>query len=66
LKIWRIDGVESKSAIIEASGDVKPAINVKFRVKIPFQAHIEKKKTKSVPTSVAKVCGYEVDTASFF
>jgi len=34
------DGVELKSAIIEACGDVKPTIIVKFKVKIPFQAHI--------------------------
>ena len=52
-----------KPAIIEASGDVKPIVNVKLKVKIAFQAHIEEK-PKPVPTSVAKVRGYEVDTAS--
>ena len=34
------DDVEPKPAIIEASGDVKPTVNVKLKVKIPFQAHI--------------------------
>jgi len=43
------DGVESKPANIEASGDVKPTLDVKFKVKIPFQAHIEEK-PKPVPT----------------
>jgi len=59
------DGVEQKSAIIEASGEVKPTVNVKLKVKIPFQAHIEEK-PKLVPTAVAKVRGIEVDTDSFF
>jgi len=63
------DGIESKLAIIETFGeaslDVKPIVNVKFKVKIPFQAHIEEK-PKPVPTGVAKLRGYEVDTASFF
>jgi len=63
------DGVELKSAIIEASdvtsGDVKLTVNVKLKVKIPFQAHIEEK-PKLVPTAVAKVRGIEVDTDSFF
>jgi len=59
------DGVEPKPAIIEASGeasfDVKPTVNVKFKVKIHFQAHIEEK-PKLVPTGIAKLR----DTASFF
>jgi len=38
---------------------------VTLKFKIPFQAHIEEK-PKLVPTSVAKLRGYEVDTASFF
>ena len=59
------DGVESKPVIIEASGNVKPTVNMKLKVKILFQAHIEEK-SKSVPTGVAKLHGYEVDTASFF
>jgi len=63
------DGIESKPAIIEAfgetSGDVKPTVNVKFKVKILFQAHIEEK-PKPVPTSVAKVRSIEVDVGSFF
>jgi hypothetical protein len=63
------DGVEPKLAIIEASDeasvDVKPTVNVKFKVKVPFQTHIEEK-PKLVPTGVAKLCGSEVDTASFF
>jgi len=63
------DGIESKPAIIEAfgetSGDVKPTVNVKLKVKIPFQAHIEEK-PKPVPTSVAKVRSIEVDVGSFF
>jgi len=50
---------------IEVSGDVKTIVNVKLKVKIPFQAHIEEK-PKLVPTSVAKVRDYQVDTASFF
>jgi len=50
------DDVESKPAIIEASGvasnDVKPNVDVKFKVKIPFQAHIghNQGKPKLVPT----------------
>jgi hypothetical protein len=56
------DGVEPKPAIIEASGDVKPTVNVKLKVKIPFQDLIEEK-PKLVPIGVAKICGYEVDTA---
>ncbi|KEH22227.1 hypothetical protein MTR_7g034570 [Medicago truncatula] len=50
------DDVEPKPAIIEASGDVKPTVNVKLKVKIPFQAriaHIEEK-PKPVPTTGAK------------
>jgi hypothetical protein len=39
-----------------ASGDVKPIVDVKFKVKITFQAHIghfeEKFKPKSVPSGV--------------
>ena len=58
-------GVEPKPAIIEASGYVKPTVNVKLKVKILFQAHIEEK-PKPVPTCVAKVRDIEVDTASFF
>jgi hypothetical protein len=58
------DGVEPKLAKIEACGNVKPTINVKFKVKIPFQAHIEEK-PKLVPTSVGNVRGIEVDTGSF-
>jgi len=48
------DRVESKSAIIEASNDVKPTVNVKLKAKISFQAHIEEK-PKLVPTGFAKV-----------
>ena len=59
------DGVEPKPAIIEASGDVKPTVNVNLKVKIPFQAQIEEK-PKPVPIGVAKVRGNEGDTASFF
>ena len=37
------DEVEPKPAKTEAFGDVKPTSNVKpFKVKIPFQAHIDK------------------------
>jgi len=57
------DGVEPKSAIIEASVDVKPTVEVKVNVKIPFQAYIEE---KPKPTDVAKLRDYEVNTASFF
>jgi len=66
------DGVELKSAIIEASdvtsGDVKLTVNVKLKVKIPFQAHIGhiEEKPKPVPTGVGNVRGIEVDTGSFF
>ena len=63
------DCVEPEPAIIEASGeasiDVKPTVNVKFKFKIPLKVHIEEK-PKSVPTGVAKLHGYEVDTTSFF
>jgi len=59
------DGVESKPAITEAFGDVKPTVNMKLKVKILFQAHIEEK-PKSVPTCVAMLHSYEVDNASFF
>jgi len=58
-------GVEPKPSIIEASGAVKPIVIVKLKVKITFQAHIEEK-PKLVPTGFAKLCGYEVDTTSFF
>jgi len=52
------DGVEPKPAIIEASVDVK------VKVKIHFHTHIE---VKPEPTGVvAKLCGYEVNIASFF
>jgi len=51
------DGVEPKPVIIEASGDVKPIVNVKLKVKIPFQVHIEEK-PKSIPIDVVKICGY--------
>jgi hypothetical protein len=37
------DGVKLKSTIIEIFGDVKPSVNVRLKVKIPFQAHIEEK-----------------------
>jgi len=61
------DGVEPKPAIIEASGeasvDIKPTVDVKVKVKIPFQTHIEEK-PKS--TNVVKLRGYEVNNASFF
>jgi len=62
------DGVEPKSAKIEASGDVKPIVTMKLKVKIPFQAHIGHIEEKHivVPTGVGKVCGIEVDTDSFF
>jgi len=59
-------GVESKSAIIEASGeasvDVKPTVDVKVKVKIPFQTHIEEKPKLS---NVATLRSYEVNNASF-
>jgi hypothetical protein len=62
------DGVEPKPAIIEASGKVKPIVNVKLKFKIPFQAHIAhiEGKPKQVPTGVGKVRGIEVDTDLFF
>jgi len=59
------DVVKPKLTIIETSGDVKPTVNVKLKVKILFQAHIEENR-KLVLTRVAKVRGYKVDTASFF
>jgi len=58
------DDVELKPAIIEASGDVKPTVYVKLKVKISFQAQIEEKH-KLVPTDVATVRGIEVDYTSF-
>ena len=45
------DSIEPKPAIIEASGDVKPTVNVKLKVKIPFQSHIEEK-----PKSIISFC----------
>ena len=77
------DGVEPKPAKSKAfgvaSGDVKPTKDVKFKVKIPFLAHIghnqekpisvptgnfeEKPKPKLVPTGVR---GIEVKIESFF
>jgi len=67
------DGVEPKLAKIEAfgvgvgsdvaSGDFKPNLDVKFKVKIPFQAHVEEKpKPKPVPIGVR---GIEVNICSF-
>ena len=56
------DDVEPKPTKIEASGNVKPIVNAKLKVKIHFQAHIEEK-PKSVPTGVR---GIEVDIGSFF
>ena len=55
----------SGDAFGEGSGDVKPTVNVKpFKVKIPFQARIDKiEEPKPVPISV--VCEGH-DTASFF
>jgi len=58
-----------------ASGDVKPTNDVKFKVKIPFQAHIVhnqakpvptgnfEEKPKPVPTGVRVI---QVNTGSFF
>jgi len=48
------DDVEPKSVKIEASGDVKPTVNVKpFKVKILFQANIGKiEEPKPVPIGV--------------
>jgi hypothetical protein len=81
------DGVEPKPAKIEAfgigvgssvaSGDVKPTVNVKLKVKTPFQAHIGhiEEKPKAVPTGHIEekpksvrtgVRGIELDTNSFF
>jgi len=62
------DSVEPIPAIIDAyvvaSVDVKPIVDVKVKVTIPFEAHIEE---KLKPTGVvAKLHGYEVNTASFF
>jgi len=79
------DGVEPKPAKIEAFGvgvgssDVKPTVDVKLKVKIPFHAHIghieekskqvptghieEKPKPKSVLTGVRRI---EVNIGSFF
>jgi len=37
------DGVKPKPTIVEASGNIKPIVDVKFKVKIPFQSHIEEK-----------------------
>jgi len=49
------DGVEPKPAKSKAfgvaSGDVKPTKDVKFKVKIPFQADIVHNQAKPVPTS---------------
>jgi len=33
------DGSRPKSTIIEAFGDVKPTVNVMFKVKVPFEDH---------------------------
>jgi len=61
------DDVEPKPVIIEASDetsvDVKPTVDVKVKVKILFQAHIEE---KPKPTGVAMLRYYEVNTTSFF
>jgi len=43
------DGVEPKPTIIEASDDVKPTVNVKFKFKIPFQAHIDENLNRYLP-----------------
>ena len=66
------DDVEPKPAKIEASGvgvdsgvasgDVKPTLDVKFNVKISFQAHIEEK-PKPVPKpmklcNLNRLCGF--------
>jgi len=59
------DDFDPKPSIIKASDDVKSTVNIKLKVKIPFQAHIEEK-PKPVLTGVAKVHCIEVDTASFF
>ena len=59
------DGVEPKPARIEAFDDDKSIANVKLKVKSPFQTHIEEK-PKLIPTCVAKLHGYKVDTTSCF
>jgi len=62
------DGVELKPAKIEASGeafdvgvdsgvasgDVKPTKDVKFKVKIPFQAYIGHNQRKAKPVTLKK------------
>jgi len=83
------DGVEPKPGKNKASGKasgvgvgsgvasdhVKPTNDVKFKVKIPFQAHIVQNQAKSVPTSNFEekpkpvptgVRVIEVNTRSFF
>jgi len=73
------DGVESKPGKIkassEASSHVKPTNDVKFKVKIPFQAHIVHNQAKPVPTGSFEekpkpvptgVRVIEVNTGSFF
>jgi len=80
------ESVEPKPAKIEASGeafsvslgsgDVKPTVDVKFKVKTLFQAHIDEK-PKPLPTGhieekpkpkpvLTGVRGIEVNTDSFF
>jgi len=59
------DDVEPKSTKNEASGDVKPTVNVKpFKVQIPFQARIGKIEEPK-PVHIGVVCE-SCDTASFF
>jgi len=59
------DDVEPKLAKIEASGDVKPTVNVKpFNVKIPFH-NIGKIEEKPKPVLIGVVCRVH-DTTSFF
>lgn len=41
------NGVEPKPAIIKASDDVKPIVNVKFKVKILFQASKYEEETEA-------------------
>jgi len=73
------DFVEPKPGKIEASGvpsgDVKPTKDVKFKVKIPFQAHIIYNQAKPVPTGNFEVKPklvptglrvIEINTRSFF
>ena len=75
------DGVEPKLVKIEASGvasgSVKPNVDVKFKVKIPFQAHIGHIEENPKPVSTGHieekpkpvrtgVRGIELDTDSFF